>query len=548
MVKLFTGVILAVVVLLVVQASVDFSNTNSCNSWTEKLESVCGATVIAAGGDATVNNMNVTNDLDVAGDAEITGDLIAATGRGATVTLATYYSTEWEKNQADYQLTGVADQTIAQTAMNAAAGGNLIIYSGTVNLTAAISGTSNTNLIMMPTTRLRFADGVADSSKVLDLTGVTNFDVYYGIIDGNKAGQAVKANNLFGAYLVNCIDVNFYGTKFMDCGRSGTLSGYNYYATASGTLTLRDCDTEGSERQGICFFNTTGPVLVENCNGSDSLNADFNIHTAPNVTIRNCTSNNSRLFGLQATAGSDGLIIDGFKVDNSADDNVYLDDVDDAKITNLISDQAGDYGLRAKTCLRLDLSHSDIKNSADNGVFLDTGCDYSKITHNYFYDNKTYGTYINSPFVTIAGNHYANNDNRAICLWQNANDALIVDNTFDDGTDQDYVIQTKTTATWPVRVMVRDNNFTGGALVSVWYNAINSDITVRDNIGYVTENKGSSTGTGAEQTIAHGLVGTPTYINHTGTGTYSISSPSDSTNIYLTVTGGADYNWFAEMI
>lgn len=69
---------------------------------------------------------------------------------------------------------------------------------------------------------------------------------------------------------------------------------------------------------------------------------------------------------------------------------------------------------------------------------------------------------------------------------------------------------------------------------------------------------GDSTGTGSEQTIAHGLGVTPKKV-----GAYATEDPAgtvfvwkaatiplggaDATNIYITVTSGKDFTWIAEV-
>ncbi len=72
---------------------------------------------------------------------------------------------------------------------------------------------------------------------------------------------------------------------------------------------------------------------------------------------------------------------------------------------------------------------------------------------------------------------------------------------------------------------------------------------IRGNYGYTTEASGSSTGTGSEQTIAHGLVATPSKVVIVPTETGASVSPlwADATNIYCTVTTGKAFNWSAEV-
>jgi hypothetical protein len=63
-----------------------------------------------------------------------------------------------------------------------------------------------------------------------------------------------------------------------------------------------------------------------------------------------------------------------------------------------------------------------------------------------------------------------------------------------------------------------------------------------------TENNGTSTGTGAQQTIAHGCGFTPTTANviltdlESGAAAYCSAAPDD-TNIYVTATNNQDYRW-----
>lgn len=104
-----------------------------------------------------------------------------------------------------------------------------------------------------------------------------------------------------------------------------------------------------------------------------------------------------------------------------------------------------------------------------------------------------------------------------------------------------YVIETGGTAQ-----QVHDNVI--GALIpsslvsddpkTLWYS----------NVGYPTDNTGSSTGTGSEQTIAHGLVSAPSrvVIEIPSIG-YKGSCTSDATNIKPRVKSGLAFNWHAEV-
>lgn len=69
---------------------------------------------------------------------------------------------------------------------------------------------------------------------------------------------------------------------------------------------------------------------------------------------------------------------------------------------------------------------------------------------------------------------------------------------------------------------------------------------------YITENSGTSSGTGSEQTIAHGLSATPNrvYLTPSASGITVINEnkAADATNIYPIVTSGKAYYWKAEKV
>ena len=66
----------------------------------------------------------------------------------------------------------------------------------------------------------------------------------------------------------------------------------------------------------------------------------------------------------------------------------------------------------------------------------------------------------------------------------------------------------------------------------------------------VAVGKGTSTGTGASQTIAHGLSSIPNVISIVPTESSAVVTGLyvDNTNLYLTVTDGKDYAWVAMVV
>lgn len=110
---------------------------------------------------------------------------------------------------------------------------------------------------------------------------------------------------------------------------------------------------------------------------------------------------------------------------------------------------------------------------------------------------------------------------------------------------QDYGILELTGADYNV---IADNSIenTTTALIKVGVHSV-----VQRNEGYVTENSGNSVGTGAQQTIAHGLATTPNRIIlwpiDLGCPPYQ-SATADGTNIYITGVLSANYGWEAKIV
>jgi len=78
-----------------------------------------------------------------------------------------------------------------------------------------------------------------------------------------------------------------------------------------------------------------------------------------------------------------------------------------------------------------------------------------------------------------------------------------------------------------------------------------SDAGTRTRRAARKENSGTSSGTGAQQTIAHGLAETPTRVylsNIEAAANAYQSAPADATNIYILAGSGLDYVWKAEVV
>ena len=196
------------------------------------------------------------------------------------------------------------------------------------------------------------------------------------------------------------------------------------------------------------------------------------------------------------------------------------------------------YGLYGKGitsgygCADSIISNNNIKNVGSEGILLDDGggtlCARNIIANNIIRNPNRRNLDLTT--TEGAGLHISGHYN------------LISGNSITDETPyQRYAIYSPGTYN---RII---DNVVSGAVTGLIITGDPNTI-IKRNFGYVTESKGSGTGNGAEQTIAHGLAQIPNNVSvvPTVTGATVTSVWADATNIYCTVTNGKTYNWTAE--
>lgn len=115
--------------------------------------------------------------------------------------------------------------------------------------------------------------------------------------------------------------------------------------------------------------------------------------------------------------------------------------------------------------------------------------------------------------------------------------------------------QTPKTQSWGVvlegpldAIEILGGDLRGNAAGPFYSGGVLTNVSLKNLIGYTTENSGTSTGTGEHQTIAHDLVATPTVINlfdiEIGANAIQVTA-ADATNIYVRAAEGKDYGWEA---
>jgi len=171
-------------------------------------------------------------------------------------------------------------------------------------------------------------------------------------------------------------------------------------------------------------------------------------------------------------------------------------------------------------------------------------------------NNRIYNTVIGINFdVTgaeqvnnslISGNYlYGDGTNVGIKLEGDTNYIRIEGNYINN-----FATGLSTTAGEVTNYTVENNTFRNCA-TSITDGANDSNSYIRRNVGFATVNSGSSSGTGAQQTIAHELGGnvtpveadiTITLLAISGTVPFASASPTN-TNIYITAPNGIAYSW-----
>lgn len=127
------------------------------------------------------------------------------------------------------------------------------------------------------------------------------------------------------------------------------------------------------------------------------------------------------------------------------------------------------------------------------------------------------------------------------------NKGVVMGNHVGGFTTLDYFIKTRG---YGVKWLVSGNSV--NATLSSGFTDTLADLRLGPQAAYITENSGTSTGTGAQQTIAHGLSTTPTRVflseSTTGGALAYQSAAADATNIYITATNAKTYQWEAKVV
>ncbi len=428
---------------------------------------------------------------------------------------------------------GVADDVEIQAAIGALTAGRTwketVVFIGSFSPSAAVSVPSYT-ILDLRQAKLTLANG-ANSDIYTVVTNATDIELEGGLLDGNRLNQI---GGYSGIMIRGSTDVKIHGTKVTSCYRHNiTLEGGSRYQCSdlilldAGQFNFYTYTLNGIGYVTKSQFNNIigiGSGKVDPMNGSSILFAN----------LQDCEIDN--IYAEDALTGG-GIDINTCSYLSVGLLTAYNNNWLGVEISNTRHSTFGAI-----------VAHG---NLAD-GLNLHTSCYNVTIAETVLYQNNTAGGRISDSYrINILGGHIFNNsqavanarsgmeiNNSVNCMMQNLH---ALDDQ--DPKTQKYGIEEIGTSDWN---FIYDNDVIPNATAGIA--VLGAHTKVRRNNGFTTENSGSSTGTGAQQTIAHGLAFTPTrqqiaLFAGSATALPFHSADPDATNIYVTAALNQPWYW-----
>ena len=444
------------------------------------------------------------------------------------------------KERADYVCPGVDDQVVIQAAIDALGKGKISLLEGTYYISDTIilksplqiegTGIHTTILRMMGgSNKDMFEFKPTSSSLFLTISHLT----LYGNNGNNTSGNGIVISNINGGEPKDVRLLDLYLYSFPDCGiKSDTGWGYK-------------------------FTN----VVIEFSDYGIYLNKQASMET----TLTGChiTSNNNNLY-LDATnvhilGGEYSRAVIGAGIELKGGNNQIVgatmfsnkgDGIKNTGIENQITGCALIYNEgNGVNCQKhyTSISNCCMESNHLNGISVSD--DHNVLSNLVVANNKHNGIDIQANFCYLSNSILRNNsiDN------PNVYAGLLSNGSFDYFNNLIFLGNTMKYGLF-LDAASANNQLSSiksyGALTAEIQNS-GSNNRFTDVVGYVTKKSGTSTGTGAQQTIAHGLAATPTKVIlwniEDGANPYQ-SAAADGTNIKITAVINQDYGWEAEVV
>lgn len=411
---------------------------------------------------------------------------------------------------------------------------------GMYDLTIDGNGTNQTsgdNILVDYTdyTMLLRVKSINSYENSLRTLGPANYHIVKDcIFDRNYSANDLvmgMANN--SRYIGNVITNNFGSGAFTSGGGTNVIIAHNYIH-----------DNNGYAGISLENYGTWDRILIH----------DNYIYNHPNGNGINTVSNvtSSKLKNIRIA-------------DNHIYNNVIginANEWDDSIITGNVIKNNSSYGIYSSKGhtggSNLTISYNLIQNNSLTGItIVETNFPHIKIIGNHVELNGNHGIFLRSVINSIiTGNILKNNSQTA----NNTYDEIQLTNWGTNYTLRNIISNNEIIDNGTNKARYGINEITGGQDHNqIINNTFNGQITsailftgtntkVRNNIGFLTENSGSSTGTGVQQQIVHGLKIIPTrqhIVLCAGSATanpYHSADPDD-TNIYVTATNGQTWYW-----
>lgn len=248
-------------------------------------------------------------------------------------------------------------------------------------------------------------------------------------------------------------------------------------------------------------------------------------------------------------------------------DGIYLRESNFNTISDNTINSSGDCGIDLEESAYCSVTGNMVYNSIDHGIRVGSSSNNCELSDNLFYSNNGGITIMVSKYANIIGNYVTQNDKNGILL-SNSNHSniignYIIDNNQENDTefhgiflynDTDYayvsdnVVYLTDSATGHEYGMsvgasedhniIKDNNLQQSGKNTNLADS-GTDTIIRNNIGYTTENSGSSS-VANNSAIAHNCDDTPTNIILTSTNASNIAAATAVNSTHITV-GMQDY-------
>jgi len=322
--------------------------------------------------------------------------------------------------------------------------------------------------------------------------------------------------------------ISFIGCHALKNGQKDAATidfGAGWMMGGDATVELINCTSDGDYRNFRWYGGAANAELfMDNCHGVNAVQDGLIIidQTSGYVTIQGTSIKDAGRYGVYISNGT----------------NITTKDL---RIINATGDgsRSNYFGIGA----------DKITNSTINVHAVGNGNNYRELQ----FDQATN--------VMLSG--FVKNNNTQVVTLNACDDFIVKNLEVQDATHRAISV---TGASGDVRIMdsvLRDTRATPSMDYGVWSDSTGSKpIVDKKTVKVIGEtadeyyecsfvsNSGSSTGTGSQQTIAHGLYTTPSIVilspTSGGADPYE-SASADATNIYVTCTNGETYRWYAEV-